>query len=283
MSREREKIAREIERTSESIRKKQRAVKTGRIDEDIALDRRFKPIVEPLRQTVVPLRPIKTESRDATPKRKRMEKKDEEEEDVGDFFVTPRTHLFDQKIEPITSTPHAPTQPSDLKSVEPVLRGHNESGMDRVYGAYLDKDGLMLGNKRFDVDDADNIIIDGVRYAGTPGLYELIFKRIPDDMLQTEEDMRADASQRAGNTAHGNEMLSIIEELREADLIINLLEDYRGKPVAGGFYEHELRRVANPDVYLVEKVLRKKGDKVYVKWLRFDGSHNSWINKNDVV
>jgi len=36
----------------------------------------------------------------------------------------------------------------------------------------------MFGNKRFDVD---NIIIDGVRYVGTPGLYELIFKRIPDD------------------------------------------------------------------------------------------------------
>jgi len=47
----------------------------------------------------------------------------------------------------------------------------------------------MFGNKRFDVDDADNIIIDGVRYVGTPGLYELIFKRIPDDLLYTEDDM----------------------------------------------------------------------------------------------
>ncbi|XP_011706265.1 PREDICTED: uncharacterized protein LOC105461470, partial [Wasmannia auropunctata] len=38
-----------------------------------------------------------------------------------------------------------------------------------------------------------------------------------------------------------------------------LLEDSRGKPIAGGFYEYELHRVANPDVYLVEKVLRKRG------------------------
>ncbi|XP_018403053.1 PREDICTED: uncharacterized protein LOC108779976 [Cyphomyrmex costatus] len=59
--------------------------------------------------------------------------------------------------------------------------------------------------------------------------------------------------------------------------------NYRGKPVAGGFYEHELLRVANPNVYLVAKMLRKKGDKVYIKWLGFDGSHNSWINKQDVV
>ncbi|XP_020296121.1 uncharacterized protein LOC109861048, partial [Pseudomyrmex gracilis] len=46
-----------------------------------------------------------------------------------------------------------------------------------------------------------------------------------------------------------------------------LLEDSRGQSVAGGFYEYKLHCVANPEVYLVEKVLRKKGDKVYVKWL----------------
>jgi len=58
-----------------------------------------------------------------------------------------------------------------------------------VYGVYLHKDGLIFGNKCFDVDEADNIIIDGIRYVDTPGLYELIFKRIPDDLLYTDEDM----------------------------------------------------------------------------------------------
>ncbi|XP_076246242.1 uncharacterized protein LOC143186452 [Calliopsis andreniformis] len=62
-----------------------------------------------------------------------------------------------------------------------------------------------------------------------------------------------------------------------------LLQDSCGKPIAGGFYEHELQRVINPDVYLVEKVLRRKDDKVYVKWLGFDNSHNSWIHKNNVL
>jgi len=32
---------------------------------------------------------------------------------------------------------------------------------------------------------------------------------------------------------------------------------------------HELHRATHPDVYLVEKVLRQKEDKVYVKWLGF--------------
>ncbi|KYN22288.1 hypothetical protein ALC57_05324 [Trachymyrmex cornetzi] len=37
------------------------------------------------------------------------------------------------------------------------------------------------------------------------------------------------------------------------------------------------------DVYLVEKVLRRKGDEVYVKWLGFDAPHNSWIHKNNII
>ncbi|EGI66456.1 hypothetical protein G5I_05021 [Acromyrmex echinatior] len=81
--------------------------------------------------------------------------------------------------------------PLGQKYIEAVLRGvqDKESGINHVYGVYLHKDGMMFGNKRFDMDDADNIIIDGVRYAGTPDLYELIFKRIPNGALYTEDDM----------------------------------------------------------------------------------------------
>jgi len=48
--REREKIVREIEKTAESIRKKHRGLKTGKIDEDIAIKSHFKPIIEPLQK-----------------------------------------------------------------------------------------------------------------------------------------------------------------------------------------------------------------------------------------
>ena len=60
------------------------------------------------------------------------------------------------------------------------------------------------------------------------------------------------------------EVFKIIK-VQKTNPVTYLLEDYRGKPVAGGFYEYELHRVANPNVYLVEKVLRKSGDEVYVK------------------
>jgi len=74
-----------------------------------------------------------------------------------------------------------------------------------------------------------------------------------------------------------------IIKIQRTNPVTYLLEDYRGKFVAGAFYEHELHRTIHPDVYLVEKVLRRKGDKVYVKWLEFNRSHNLWIHKNNVI
>ena len=74
-----------------------------------------------------------------------------------------------------------------------------------------------------------------------------------------------------------------IAKVQQTNPVTYLLEDYRGKSVAGAFYEYELHRATYPDVYLVEKVLRRRGDEVYVKWLGFDGSHNSWIHKDNVV
>lgn len=62
-----------------------------------------------------------------------------------------------------------------------------------------------------------------------------------------------------------------------------LLEDYQGEPIAGQFYEKELQKTIYPDTYLVERILKRKGSQVYVKWLGFASSHNSWINKKDIL
>uniref|UniRef100_A0ABD2WBK7 Integrase catalytic domain-containing protein n=1 Tax=Trichogramma kaykai TaxID=54128 RepID=A0ABD2WBK7_9HYME len=60
------------------------------------------------------------------------------------------------------------------------------------------------------------------------------------------------------------------------------LKDYQDQPITGSFYEQELLIAKYPDIYLIENIIRKKGNKLFVKWLGFDSTHNSWINKNDI-
>uniref|UniRef100_A0A6V7KMA4 Chromo domain-containing protein n=2 Tax=Bracon brevicornis TaxID=1563983 RepID=A0A6V7KMA4_9HYME len=56
------------------------------------------------------------------------------------------------------------------------------------------------------------------------------------------------------------------------------LEDGNKERVEGAFYQEELAKVKYPDVFLVEKVLKRKGNKEFVKWLGFNSSYNSWID-----
>lgn len=62
-----------------------------------------------------------------------------------------------------------------------------------------------------------------------------------------------------------------------------LLKDHTGEVLEGGFYQHELSKTSVGDVYLVEKILRRKGDRVRVRWLGFDGKHDTWIRKTDLI
>jgi len=57
-----------------------------------------------------------------------------------------------------------------------------------TFMAYTSENGTILSDKYFDVDTNDFVIVDGVKYKDTPGLYELIFKRIPDDTIYTENN-----------------------------------------------------------------------------------------------
>src|SRR5436190_15239077 len=56
-----------------------------------------------------------------------------------------------------------------------------------------------------------------------------------------------------------------------------ILQDKKGEILKGGFYEQEILKSKTGDVYLVEKVLKRKEDKALVRWAGFDKSHDSWI------
>jgi hypothetical protein len=75
-----------------------------------------------------------------------------------------------------------------------------------------------------------------------------------------------------------------IHKVNITNPVTYLLEDMRGQPISGGFYEAELQKTKQEDVFLIERILRKKGKKMYVKWLGLDKTHNSWIDiAKDVV
>jgi hypothetical protein len=62
-----------------------------------------------------------------------------------------------------------------------------------------------------------------------------------------------------------------------------ILQDHNGDILKGGFYEQELSKSKTGDVYLVERVLQRKGDKIKVRWLGFDKKSDTWLKKGDML
>ena len=61
-----------------------------------------------------------------------------------------------------------------------------------------------------------------------------------------------------------------------------MISDLNDEPITGSFYEKELQK-PNQKKIRIEKLLKRKGDKLYVKWKRYDNSFNSWIDKKDLI
>ena len=58
--------------------------------------------------------------------------------------------------------------------------------------------------------------------------------------------------------------------------------DLNGEEITGSFYEKRLQKF-NEKEFRIEKVLKRKVDKLYVKWKGYDNLFNSWIDKKDLV
>ena len=50
-----------------------------------------------------------------------------------------------------------------------------------------------------------------------------------------------------------------------------------GEEIVGTFYEKELQKT-NQKVFRIERVIKIKENKLYVKWKEHDNSFNSWID-----
>ena len=67
------------------------------------------------------------------------------------------------------------------------LRKFATKDADKVYGIYDNKGKCYIGDTRIGIID-DNIIVGEKEYQGTPGLWELIIMKIPNDQVYDDED-----------------------------------------------------------------------------------------------
>ena len=85
-----------------------------------------------------------------------------------------------------------------------------------------------------------------------------------------------------GYTPNWSEEVFVVSKIKNTVPWTYAISDLNGEEIKGSFYEKELQKT-NQKKIRIEKVIRKKGDKLFVKWKVYDNSFNSCINKKDIV
>ena len=83
------------------------------------------------------------------------------------------------------------------------------------------------------------------------------------------------------------EIFIIAARKRLSGINLYSISDLLGEKLKGYFYELELQKVAPPEFFSLEKILKEKkigGKKHYfVKWLNQPEKFNSWVSEDQVI
>ena len=85
-----------------------------------------------------------------------------------------------------------------------------------------------------------------------------------------------------GYTTNWWEEVFVIKKAKNTVLLTFVINDLNGEEIVGTFYENELQKT-NKKEFRIEKVIKRKGYKLYVKWNGYNNYFNSWIDKKRIV
>ena len=80
------------------------------------------------------------------------------------------------------------------------------------------------------------------------------------------------------------EEVFIVSRVVPGSVVTYKIKEMDDTPLEGTFYSQDLEKVtvSDDDLYRVEKVLKRKGNKLLVRWKGWPDKYDSWIDKKDV-
>ena len=81
-----------------------------------------------------------------------------------------------------------------------------------------------------------------------------------------------------GYSPNWTEKFFVIKKYKNTVPCTYVINHLNGEEIIGTFYEKKLQKT-NQQKFTTEKEIKRKGNKLYVKWKGYDSSFNSWIDK----
>ena len=81
------------------------------------------------------------------------------------------------------------------------------------------------------------------------------------------------------------EEVFVVKRVQRGRVPTYKVNEWDGTPIKGTFYEQDLQKVTveDDDLFRIDKVVKRKGDKVLVRWKGWPDKYDTWLSKKDVL
>ena len=86
-----------------------------------------------------------------------------------------------------------------------------------------------------------------------------------------------------GYETNWTQEIFVIYDIKYSNVPYYYLKDLNNEKLQGTFYEQELQKTKQDDLYTIEKILKTNKDKIYVKFKGYSNDFNQWVNKSDIT
>ena len=85
-----------------------------------------------------------------------------------------------------------------------------------------------------------------------------------------------------GYMPNWSEEIFVVSKIKNTVPQTYIINDLNGEEIIGTFYVKELQGT-NQQKFKIDKIIKRKGNKLYVKWESYNNSFNSQIDKKDIL
>ena len=85
-----------------------------------------------------------------------------------------------------------------------------------------------------------------------------------------------------GYAPNWSEEVSVIKKVKSTIPWTYVINDHNDEEIVATFHEKKLLKT-NQEEFRIEKVIKRKGNKLYVKWKGYKNKFNSWIDKKGIA
>lgn len=153
--------------------------------------------------------------------------------------------------------------------------------LESVVSAYNNTIHRITKHKPIDVNKSNqNTVMRNIKKSQITNFQSKISKLAVGDLVRIS---KYKSTFEKGYTPNWSTELFFIKKVNSTKPITYVIKDLNNHLILGTFYAQELQKTTCPNIYLIERILRKKGSKLYVKWLGLPNSENSWIEKGALL